>query len=264
MYCKNHSDREATGACAYCGNLFCEECLVEINGRNYCKEHVITEDKTTMQQLAQIGKETVEDIKSSLPTKEEISKEYAEFKEEMSKECEEFKEEMSKGREEFKKNPVKHTLLYILRISLIIAAVYFIFTKLGEADKINYEETYNVTFANKQQEELFDSFYNEYKYGNAQQGYYNIPYMVKIIGSEKNAYNWEVNSESKTVSLNVSDPENNCKITFLKYGNGNWDMYSLKYNMFEITRDNAPEELNSFLDDIYSEYIETPKIINND
>lgn len=224
------------------------------------------ENKTTMQQLAQIGKETVEDIKSSLPTKEDIKDVTEEFKEEMNKGHKEFKEEMNKGREEFKKNPVKHTLLYILRISLIIAAAYFIFTKLGEADKINYEETYNITFANKQQEELFDSFYNEYKYGNAQQGYYNIPDMAKVTISEENTYKWEVNSESKTISLNVNNPnpENNLKMTFLKYGNGNWDMYSLKYNMFEIIRDNAPEELDSLLDNMYSEYIETPKIINND
>lgn len=40
MKCKNHSDREAIGACAYCGGLFCEECLVEIHGKKYCKDHV--------------------------------------------------------------------------------------------------------------------------------------------------------------------------------------------------------------------------------
>lgn len=228
------------------------------------------ENKTTMQQLAQIGKETVEDIKSSLPTKEEMSKEYAEFKEEMSKDCEEFKTEIDENLKRLKKNPVKHTLLYILRISLIIAAVYFIFTKLGEADKVNYEELYNVTFANKQQEELFDSFYNEFNYGNAQQGYYNIPLMIKVASVNDSAYSykWEVNSESNKISLNIKDLsgyEDDCKLTFIKYTNGNWDIYSVKYAIIEVTKNEAPEEINSLLDEIYIAYIDTinSKVVNN-
>lgn len=40
MNCQNHPDREAKGTCCYCGQPFCEECLVSVNGRNYCKEHV--------------------------------------------------------------------------------------------------------------------------------------------------------------------------------------------------------------------------------
>ncbi len=37
MNCTNHPDREATGMCAYCGKPFCQECLVEVKGRMYCK-----------------------------------------------------------------------------------------------------------------------------------------------------------------------------------------------------------------------------------
>lgn len=46
MNCKNHSDREAEGACVYCGHLFCSECLTEINGRKYCREHASMAEKT--------------------------------------------------------------------------------------------------------------------------------------------------------------------------------------------------------------------------
>lgn len=37
MKCFNHSDKDAQGACVYCGKLFCEDCLVDVNGKMYCK-----------------------------------------------------------------------------------------------------------------------------------------------------------------------------------------------------------------------------------
>ncbi len=37
MKCTNHPDVEAQGMCAYCGKPFCNECLVEVKGRMYCK-----------------------------------------------------------------------------------------------------------------------------------------------------------------------------------------------------------------------------------
>lgn len=40
MNCSVHLDREATGTCTYCGNFFCSDCLVNVKGRNYCREHV--------------------------------------------------------------------------------------------------------------------------------------------------------------------------------------------------------------------------------
>lgn len=40
MNCAIHQDREASGACTYCGKLFCNDCLVEVNGRYFCREHV--------------------------------------------------------------------------------------------------------------------------------------------------------------------------------------------------------------------------------
>lgn len=38
MKCTNHPEREADGMCAYCGKPFCQECLVEVKGRMYCKQ----------------------------------------------------------------------------------------------------------------------------------------------------------------------------------------------------------------------------------
>lgn len=40
MQCTKHPDKEATGTCTYCGKFFCEDCLVDVNGRNYCRDHV--------------------------------------------------------------------------------------------------------------------------------------------------------------------------------------------------------------------------------
>lgn len=40
MNCVNHTDKEATGVCVYCGKFFCEACLVEVEGKNYCKSCV--------------------------------------------------------------------------------------------------------------------------------------------------------------------------------------------------------------------------------
>ena len=39
MQCANHVQAEAAGFCCYCGKPFCRECLAEIRGRYYCKEH---------------------------------------------------------------------------------------------------------------------------------------------------------------------------------------------------------------------------------
>lgn len=53
MQCSKYPERPATGTCAYCGKFFCEEYLVEVNGRNYCKDHianVIAEAKTSAPQ----------------------------------------------------------------------------------------------------------------------------------------------------------------------------------------------------------------------
>lgn len=38
MNCSNHPDAEAQGMCAYCGKPFCQDCLVEVKGRMYCKK----------------------------------------------------------------------------------------------------------------------------------------------------------------------------------------------------------------------------------
>lgn len=35
-YCRNHPEIEAKGRCTGCAELFCNDCLVEIGGRQYC------------------------------------------------------------------------------------------------------------------------------------------------------------------------------------------------------------------------------------
>ena len=50
MKCTNHPEVEAQGMCAYCGKPFCNECLVEVKGRMYCKAdlgNVLDEAKQT-------------------------------------------------------------------------------------------------------------------------------------------------------------------------------------------------------------------------
>jgi hypothetical protein len=37
MNCFKHTGKEASGACVYCGKLFCSDCLVELHGKNYCR-----------------------------------------------------------------------------------------------------------------------------------------------------------------------------------------------------------------------------------
>ena len=38
MNCTNHGEVNAVGMCTYCGKPFCEECLVEVKGKMYCKD----------------------------------------------------------------------------------------------------------------------------------------------------------------------------------------------------------------------------------
>jgi hypothetical protein len=40
MYCHLHSQEPAKGACVHCGKLFCSDCLVEVDSKYFCKEHV--------------------------------------------------------------------------------------------------------------------------------------------------------------------------------------------------------------------------------
>lgn len=38
MYCANHNDMPAEGACVGCGKFFCSSCLREISGKYYCNK----------------------------------------------------------------------------------------------------------------------------------------------------------------------------------------------------------------------------------
>lgn len=40
MKCVNHPEIDANGACVYCGKFFCNNCLVEVNGKMYCKADI--------------------------------------------------------------------------------------------------------------------------------------------------------------------------------------------------------------------------------
>jgi hypothetical protein len=40
MYCTNHPQTLAAGVCVRCGRPFCQDCLGEVNGVFYCREHI--------------------------------------------------------------------------------------------------------------------------------------------------------------------------------------------------------------------------------
>ena len=42
MVCTIHPNRQASSTCEICAQPYCEECLVEVSGKFYCKEHVAT------------------------------------------------------------------------------------------------------------------------------------------------------------------------------------------------------------------------------
>lgn len=50
MKCTKHIEVDASGMCVYCGKPYCKDCLVEVDGKLYCKEDltkVFKEAKTT-------------------------------------------------------------------------------------------------------------------------------------------------------------------------------------------------------------------------
>jgi hypothetical protein len=51
MQCTNHPQVEAAGVCSYCGKPFCSDCLVEADGRMYCKNDITK----AMQEAKQAG-----------------------------------------------------------------------------------------------------------------------------------------------------------------------------------------------------------------
>ena len=38
MKCKNHPKTDANGTCVECGNFFCDACLIQVKGKNHCKQ----------------------------------------------------------------------------------------------------------------------------------------------------------------------------------------------------------------------------------
>lgn len=52
MKCVNHPDKDVAGACVYCGKLFCSDCLVDVNGKMYCKNDIGNVVKEAKEQAA--------------------------------------------------------------------------------------------------------------------------------------------------------------------------------------------------------------------
>jgi TM2 domain-containing membrane protein YozV len=52
MKCVNHPDKDIAGACVYCGKLFCSECLIEVNGKMFCKNDIGNVVKEAKEQAA--------------------------------------------------------------------------------------------------------------------------------------------------------------------------------------------------------------------
>ncbi|MDR3239227.1 MAG: TM2 domain-containing protein [Clostridiales bacterium] len=40
MYCVNHPQTPAAGVCVRCGQPYCQDCLGEIGGLYYCRDHI--------------------------------------------------------------------------------------------------------------------------------------------------------------------------------------------------------------------------------
>lgn len=59
MKCANHPETDASGACVYCGKLFCQSCLVEVNGKNYCKGDISNILNEAKQQVAAVSPSVV-------------------------------------------------------------------------------------------------------------------------------------------------------------------------------------------------------------
>jgi len=38
MECCNHPGKEAGGICVHCGRLLCPDCILQVDGKNYCRE----------------------------------------------------------------------------------------------------------------------------------------------------------------------------------------------------------------------------------
>lgn len=56
MNCSKHLDVQASGACTHCGKLFCAECLIDIDGKMVCKDHVHDVFQEMKSQKASIDK----------------------------------------------------------------------------------------------------------------------------------------------------------------------------------------------------------------
>jgi Predicted membrane protein len=50
MTCTKHPEAEVTGMCVYCGKPYCKDCLVEVNGKMYCRDDL---NKVFAQQQSQ-------------------------------------------------------------------------------------------------------------------------------------------------------------------------------------------------------------------
>jgi hypothetical protein len=52
MNCAKHPEKEAAGMCVYCGKPHCADCLVEVDGKMYCREDLTNVLKDAKQHAA--------------------------------------------------------------------------------------------------------------------------------------------------------------------------------------------------------------------
>lgn len=54
FFCKNHKDEASVGSCLICEEVFCKECLSEIDGLSFCKEHATIYVSTSWRKISDI------------------------------------------------------------------------------------------------------------------------------------------------------------------------------------------------------------------
>lgn len=66
MNCKNHIDVEAVGRCSGCQEAFCENCLIELDGKKYCSDCKIMAVRETPVIVDQSKEEPCEEATQAL------------------------------------------------------------------------------------------------------------------------------------------------------------------------------------------------------
>lgn len=82
LSCYNHANRVAAGMCVICKKVFCTDCLVEVGGKCYCKEHVaklFAQQQLTIDKLQHPSDEEPQNEQDQQQIAEEAQKTYTEY-----------------------------------------------------------------------------------------------------------------------------------------------------------------------------------------